>query len=245
MRRILFRWRGLTVWSYPAMLYLGLVAGVVAGNLAAHVTGADAFRVFVATLILIPPALAGARMLYVAAHWKHYRDSLGRIWNRQEGGLAMYGGMPIMLLLSVPLVAALGLGFGEFWDAASLTIMTGMVFTKIGCLLNGCCAGRPSQSRVALSLPNSRGAWEKRIPVQCLEAGWAALVLGAAAALLGRLPFDGALFLVVAGLYGAGRLVLESMREREPGAGRIAMGHAVSVVTVISAVAMLVVQWPR
>ena len=146
MRRVLFRWRGLTVWSYPAMLYFGLVAGDVAGNLAAHVTGADAFRVFVATLILIPPAIAGARLLYVGAHWKQYRDSPGRIWNQQEGGMAMYGGMPVMLLLSVPVLAALGLGFGEFWDVAALTILTGMVFTKMGCLLNGCCAGRPSQS---------------------------------------------------------------------------------------------------
>src|SRR2546430_10997789 len=112
MWRILFRWRGLTVWSYPAMLYFGLVAGVVAGNLAAHATGVDAFRVFVATLILIPPAIAGARLLYVAAHWQHYRNCPGRIWNRQEGGMAMYGGMPVMLLLSAPLLAALGLGFG-------------------------------------------------------------------------------------------------------------------------------------
>ncbi len=53
MRRILFRWRGVTVWSYPAMLYVGLVAGVVAGNVAAHVVGIDAFRAYVATLVLI------------------------------------------------------------------------------------------------------------------------------------------------------------------------------------------------
>ena len=245
MRRILFRWQGLTVWSYPAMLYLGLVAGVAAGNLAAHAIQADAFRVFVATLILIPPSIAGARLLYVALHWRHYRNRPRRIWNRREGGMAMYGGMPVMLLLSVPLVAALGLGFGRFWDAASFTIMTGMVFTKIGCLLNGCCAGRPSTSRVAIFLPNSRGVWEKRIPVQCLEAAWAAVLLAVAAALLGRLPFDGALFLVVAALYSAGRLALESLRERGPESASLALGRAVSLLTVVSALAILMVQWPR
>ncbi len=41
MRPILFQWRGLTVWSYPAMLYIGLVAGVVAGNVAAHAAGIE------------------------------------------------------------------------------------------------------------------------------------------------------------------------------------------------------------
>ena len=227
------------------MLYFGLVAGVVAGNYAAHALGVDAFGVFVATLILIPLAIASARLLYVAAHWRqHYREAPGRIWNRGEGGMAMYGGMPVMLLFSIPLLSALGLSWGGFWDAASLTVMTGMVFAKLGCLMNGCCAGRPSSSGIAVTLPNSRGIWEKRIPVQSLEAGWAAAVLAVAMVLLGRLPFQGALFLTVAALYGAGRLVLEFLREREPEAGRITIGQAASVVTIGVAVALLALQWP-
>ena len=227
------------------MLYAGLVAGVAAGNLAAHATGVNAFRVFLATLMLTPAALAGSRLLYVTAHWRQYRDCPGRIWNRREGGLAMYGGMPVMLLLSAPLLATLGLGFGAFWDAASLTIMTGMVFAKMGCLMNGCCAGRPSRGRFAATLPNRWGVWEKRIPVQCFEAAWAAVVLASATALLGRLPFRGALFLLVAAFYAAGRLALEFLRDPDPEAGSIAMGHVVSALTVLSAVAILFVQWPR
>jgi len=79
MRPVLFTWRGLTIYSYPAMLYIGLVLGVTAGNLIAHANGIDALRVYVATLILIVPALAGARLLYVAAEWPRYRNNLGRI----------------------------------------------------------------------------------------------------------------------------------------------------------------------
>ncbi len=245
MRRVLFRWKGFTVWSYPAMLYLGLVAGMMVENIAAHRIGVDAFRVFMATLILIPPAIAGARLLYVAAHWEQYRDRPGSIWNRQEGGMAMYGGMPVMLLLSAPVLKALDLSFWQFWDAASFTIMMGMSFTKVGCLLNGCCAGMPSRSPIAVSLPNGRGVWKKRIPSQGLEAVWAAAVLIAAMVLAGHLPFDGALFLIVAALYGVGRLLLETLREHEPEAGRIALGHAVSALTVISALAILAMRWPK
>jgi len=227
------------------MLYFGLVAGIAAGNLAAHASGVDAFRAMVATLILIIPALAAARLLYVAANWKHYRNHPRRIWNRQEGGLAMYGGLPVMLLLSAPLLAALGVPFGAFWDVAAFTILAGMILTKIGCLLNGCCAGRLSRGRMAVSLPNIRGVWERRVPVQYLEAGWAAVLLASASALLGLLPFPGALFLCVAALYASGRLVLESMREPEPEAGRIVPGFAVSLVTVALAIGILAVRWPR
>jgi phosphatidylglycerol:prolipoprotein diacylglycerol transferase len=225
------------------MLYLGLIAGIVAENLGAHITGVDPFRVFVATLLLLAPAIAGARLLYVAAHFHQYRASPRRIWNRDEGGMAMYGALPLILLLSVHVVAALGIGFGAFWDVASLAILTGLAFTKIGCLLNGCCAGRASRSCLAVTLPDIRGVREKRIPVQCLESAWAIAVLGAACALLERLPFPGALFLIVAALYGIGRLAFECLRQRESAAGRISIGHAASLLTVISAVTILVVRW--
>lgn len=244
MHRILFQWRGFTVFSYPAMLYFGLVAGVVAGNWGAHIVGANALRVFVATLILIPPSIAGARLLYVATHWPEYRNRRERIWDRNEGGMAMYGGLPVMLLLSMPVLALIGIPFAQFWDVASLTIMMGLMFTKVGCLLNGCCAGRPSDSRIAMLLPGLRGQWQKRIPVQLLEAGWAAVVLALASTLLGRLPFEGAVFLVVAAVYGVGRIALESLREHSPGSS-IALGHTVSFATVLTAVALLILNWPK
>ena len=218
------RSRCIRVWIYPVMLYLGLVAGIVAGNLAAHAIGIDAFRVFIATLVLIPPAIIGARLLYV---WMH-RGRV-RMWDRNAGGLAMYGGVPPMILLSIPLLAAMGVGFGAFWDAASFTILTGIVFAKIGCLLNGCCGGK---SRLG-------------IPVQLLESMWAGGVLAAASLLVGRLPFEGALFLVVCALYGAGRFALESLREPEAGASRFAPGYSASLVAVVSALTILIVRWPR
>src|SRR5262245_28677552 len=118
MRRILFRWRGFTVWSYPAMLYVGLVVGVVAGNLMAHAAGIDAFRTYVATIILIVPALAGSRLLYVVTNWSHYRHNVARIWDRNDGGAAMFGGFALAVALSVPLLSAMQLSWGGFWDVA-------------------------------------------------------------------------------------------------------------------------------
>jgi len=213
MRPALLQWRGITIWSYPAMLYLGLVAGVFAGNSAAHAAGLDAFHVFVATLILIGPAIAGARLLYVASNWQAYRSNLARIWDRREGGMAMLGGLPVALVISLPLLSALQLDFGAFWDVAVFTMLVGTIFARAGCLLNGCCAGRPSKSWLAVYLPNATGVWERRLPTQCMEAAWAGVLLAAAFALRSRAPFPGALFLCVLLGYGAGRLVLQWTRE--------------------------------
>ena len=212
MHPVMFSWRGLKIHSYPAMQYVGLTLGVLAGNVAARFAGLDEFRVFVATILLLFPALAGARALHLAIHWKHYRAHPRSIWNTREGGAAQYGGILLAVPLSIPLLAALDLPFGAFWDVGGITIMLGMVFTRIGCFLNGCCAGRPSDSWMAIKLPDLQGHWTKRFPTQLLEAGWAATLLVAGILIWTALPFDGALFVFIASGYALGRLVMESMR---------------------------------
>jgi prolipoprotein diacylglyceryltransferase len=229
----MFEWRGITVYSYPAMLYVGLCIGTVAGNLAAHEAGVDAFRVFVATMILIPLALVGARMLHVITHWSRYSADRTRIWDKRSGGLAQYGGLPLVIPISLPLLRALDIPFGTFWDIGAITILTGMIFTRVGCLMNGCCAGRESTLPFALHLPNHLGIWKRRIPTQLLEALWATMILGAGIAIWFRLPFDGALFMFIAAGYGAGRLGLESTREPGHGTKRgFTVHHAISILII-------------
>ncbi len=226
------------------MLYVGLVAGVVAGNIAAHAAGLDAFRVFVVTLLLIPPSLAGARLLHVATHWDFYRKNRKKIWDRNEGGQAQYGGLLVMVPLSFPLLSALDLPLGAFWDVASFTILTGMIFTRFGCLLNGCCAGRPTNGW-GIWLPNVQGVWEKRIPTQLLEAAWATVLLFSMTRVWHLLPFRGALFLYIVAGYAVGRLALESARELTPGARRFTIHHAISLGMIAVSLVAFTANWPE
>src|SRR5712691_7106426 len=101
MRKILFSWGGLNVHSYPAMLYLGMVAGVFAGAHVAQLSGLNPDSFAVASVILIVPALVGSRLLFVIAHFDVYRRDLSRIWRRSEGGMAMYGGLVLTVPLSI------------------------------------------------------------------------------------------------------------------------------------------------
>jgi phosphatidylglycerol:prolipoprotein diacylglycerol transferase len=245
MRPILFHWQRLTIHSYTAMLYVGLVAGLVAGDAAAHAAGIDALRTYIASSILIVPALLGARVLYVAVHLGFNRQNLRRVWNRHEGGASQYGALVLALPFSVPLTSALRLPLGAFWDVATLTILVGMIFVRIGCLMHGCCAGRKSESWLGLYLPNHRGVWERRFPTQCLEAGWAAVLLTFAIVFWPRMPFPGSLFLVITAGYAAGRLVLESLREQSSDAGRFNFYHHFSLVLIVLSLATLTASWPR
>ena len=224
------------------MLYFGLVLGVVAGNVAAHAANINAFRAYVATLILIVPALASARVLYVAAQWDTYRHNRHRIWDRSDGGFIMYGGLPAVLLFSIPLLRVLHLNFGAFWDVSAFTILVGMMFTRVGCLLNGCCAGRPSKSWFSAYLPNPKGVWEKRLPTQIFESACALVLLGSAIMVWHRIPFRGGLFLFVACGYASARLLMEFAREREA-ASRLSLAHVISLVTVLLSISTLTIYW--
>jgi prolipoprotein diacylglyceryltransferase len=194
------------------MLYLGCVAGVFIGAAVAGSYGLQQSSVALAMIILLIPALAGARLWFVVEHWSVYRREPRRIWRRSEGGSALYGGLLLSLAISVPLLALFEIPYWTFWDAASFTMLVGLVFTRVGCLMNGCCAGRATSSALGIWLPDHHGVWERRIPTPLLEAGLAALVLAGAAPLSTDRPFAGAVFVGVVTAYGAGRLLLEPTR---------------------------------
>jgi len=221
------------------MLYVGLVCGVIAGNYAAHSAGLDALRVYLATMVLIIPALAGARLLYVAVEWPVYRGNPVRIWDRSEGGYIMYGGLPTAVLVSLPLLRAMHLNFAAFWDVGILTILVGMFFTRIGCFLNGCCSGRATKGWMGLTLPNRNGVWEKRIPTQILESLWAAVLFGGALLLRRSMPFDGGIFLLVCVGYAGGRLVMEFAREPRRKTGVVSVAHIMSVIIFLLSIGVL------
>jgi phosphatidylglycerol---prolipoprotein diacylglyceryl transferase len=211
-RRYLLRWRGIDVAAYTAMLYLGCVAGVFTGAAVAGSFGLDQARVAMAMIVLLIPALAGARIWYVAEHWSAFRREPRRIWRRSEGGSALYGGLLLSLAVSIPILAVFAIPYWTFWDAAAFTMLVGLIFTRMGCLMNGCCAGRPTTSRMGIRLPDHRGVWERRVPTPLLEAGWAAVVLVGAVLMSANRPFAGVVLIYVLAAYGAGRVLLETTR---------------------------------
>ena len=245
MRRVLFTLHGIDIYSYPAMLYVGLVAVVLAGAQVAQNSGLNADAFAIAVLILLVPALVGSRLLFVMTHWPVFRDDPRRIWRRSDGGASLYGGLILIVPLSIPLLQAMALPFGRFWDAATFTMLIGMIFTRVGCLLNGCCSGRPTTGWLGIDLTDHRGVRRRRIPTQLMEMSWAAILLGAASALRGREPFAGAIFASALVAYGATRFVLEGLRDRETNHHDQPVMQTISAALALAALGAIVVVWSR
>jgi phosphatidylglycerol:prolipoprotein diacylglycerol transferase len=243
MRRVLFRWKGITLHAYPAFLYIGLLLGLAAGRVAANVAGLDPTRTHVAMLLLTAPALFGARLWFAVLHWPAFRRDPTRLWRRSDGGAALYGGFVLALAVSLPLLATLELPLGSFWDAAIFTMLVGMVFTKIGCLLNGCCAGRPTDGALGLELADHRGLRVRRVPTQLFEAGLAMVLLGAAALGWRWLPSGGWLFLAIVAAYGCGRALLEGTRATIDRWRGLSINRLISLGLTAASLAVLLIRW--
>jgi phosphatidylglycerol:prolipoprotein diacylglycerol transferase len=214
MHRVLFHVREVPIWSYPTLLYAGLVCGFYVMYALAPSLGMPRTPAAVATLMMFLPAIVGARIWFVLDHWAIYRRDPPRIWRHSDGGMTLYGGLVLALVLSPAALAAFNLRFAAFWDGATFTILVGMIFTRIGCLLNGCCSGRPSASRFGLWLPDHNGRWQRRYPVQLLELGAAVILLAGSATLLAVGTPRGTIFTFALTGYVGARLAIDPLRER-------------------------------
>jgi phosphatidylglycerol---prolipoprotein diacylglyceryl transferase len=243
MHPVLLHWHGVRIHSYPAVLYVGMVLGMIVGNYAANFSGLNSARVFVALVLLIVAALVGAKLLFIATHLPLYRGQPSRIWRRSRGGAAVQGGLLLAVVVSLPLLAAIGLPFGAFWDVATFTILIGLIFARLGCLLHGCCGGRPTERWFALYLPDHRGVWRRRFPTQLLEVGGGLLILLGAVGLWDQRPFPGAIFLATVTAYAWGRFALEPMREHRHQVGRLDLQQSLAAAFGTFALAGLLIAW--
>jgi phosphatidylglycerol:prolipoprotein diacylglycerol transferase len=205
--------RGKRFPFYSALLYVGLVTALVVADRLARWSGIDPIRLVASFLVSIPICLAGARALEVVLNWSYYRARPREILRLSNGGAAMYGALPPVVLLSIPLARWLGIPFGMYWDFALVSILAGMIPTRFGCLGAGCCAGRPTASRFGFVMRNARGVRARRYPSPLFEAGLGAALLTASLLLWERSPFPGAVALGICAGYGAGRFALDELRE--------------------------------
>jgi prolipoprotein diacylglyceryltransferase len=157
----------------------------------------------------------------------------------------MYGGLLLALPLSLPVTAMLGLPFAAFWDTVSFTLLVGMVVARAGCLLRGCCSGRPADGWFALELADDRGVRARRIPAQLLEAGWALAVLAGAVVVWMHRPFAGAVILCTIGGYAGGRIALESTREAHGRVVGARVQRIISTAFVAGSVVVFAMAWVR
>jgi phosphatidylglycerol---prolipoprotein diacylglyceryl transferase len=211
-----FRIAGAWINSYKVLLCVGIDVGSLSSASLAPTIGAHPLSIGLGAALSALTGLVGARLYHLALRFPAYaaRHSWRAWWDTRNGGWGVFGALITFVPATVVVARLSEVRVAVFWDVLSFGVLTGGFWIRCGCAFNGCCAGRPSASRFALRLHDTRGVSVRRVPVQLLEMAW--WLLGTAIFLVvWPAPFaPGSYALGVLAWYGAGRTVLEPLRAR-------------------------------
>jgi phosphatidylglycerol:prolipoprotein diacylglycerol transferase len=111
----------------------------------ARKAGISQDTVFNLAFIVFLSGITGARLLYVAENLTHYLRSPLEIFMLQQGGLSWFGGFACGIICGVLYLKKKKIPVNSFLDIVIPFVALAQAIGRIGCLLNGCCYGRPSE----------------------------------------------------------------------------------------------------
>ena len=135
----------LRIYAYGLMLVGGFLCGVLLARWRASRFGEDPNVVPTLGLLALVGGVAGSRLAYVVERWDQQfawrPDPLGEVLNVTSGGLIYYGGVALASVLILSYLLLRRLPVRRYLDIIAPSLMLGLAFGRVGCLLNGCCYG--------------------------------------------------------------------------------------------------------
>jgi len=145
MYPVLFKIGPFAAHAYGFMLALGFLLGILTSIYFAKKESIKSETILNLAIYVIISAIAGARLLYVLVDWNYFSGHPLEIIMVQNGGLAFLGGLILSLLTILVYAKISKVPPLKILDAVTPAGFLGYSITRIGCFLNGCCFGVPTQ----------------------------------------------------------------------------------------------------
>lgn len=219
MHPILFEIRGVTLYSYGVLLAAAYLLGLRFAVVRGRARGLHDHRVIDLGIWIIVGALAGAKLLLLATNWHEFGSPAGVLALVRAGGV-FYGGLLLAPLVGLAYVRWHRLPLWITADAFAPGVALGHVVGRCGCLMAGCCYGRPTSMPWGITFTNHLAAANAGTPLgvplhptQLYEAGAELLILGGLLAMeRTSRGFPGRTFWTYLLLYGISRFIIEFYR---------------------------------
>ena len=148
--------------NYPLVFAVATVLGLYLAVTQAKRTALDPYAVFKTGVVTIVAAFVSARLFVALEKFGYYSQNPIEIFYYWQDGLASSGAYLGGLLAAIIFSRRSGLQPLKFLDCAAPSVGVALCLGRIGCFLNGCCYGKPSNVPWAVSFPtNSQPAYEQ------------------------------------------------------------------------------------
>jgi len=240
---------GFDIYLYGVMIGLGFILGILYCAKKSGRFGIKEDDVYDLVIWLIPLSILGARLYYVAFRLDYYLahpDELLAIWN---GGLAIYGGIIMGVLVVFCVCKVKKIPVAAFLDLVVFGLLIGQILGRWGNFFNREAFGAITEVFCRMGLTAPDGSTIYVHPTFLYESLWnlGILIFLIVHEKLGRRKYDGQYFAFYLLLYGIGRAWIEGLRTDSLyiGSSGIRVSQALSAVLIICSAVYLIVQQRR
>ena len=152
-----------TIWGFGLMMVLGFLSALWLVRSLSRRAGLDPERMTNVALYVLIVGVIGARAFFVVHHFEHFRGQLLGIFAIWRGGLEFLGGVVPAIVFLLVYLRLRRLPVRRYLDILAIGLMMGLAFGRLGCFLNGCCFGRPTDLPWGLRFPYRSYAYVSQI----------------------------------------------------------------------------------
>ena len=151
MHPILFDLGPLTIYSYGVLLAAAYLLGLWMAARRARQAGLDANRVLDLGIWVIIAALVGAKALLFVVDFQHFTSSWQEFTTLLRSGGVFYGGLIAAVVVCIYQLRKHRLPLWTSADLFAPGIALGYMVGRLGCLMAGCCYGKPTDVAWAIT----------------------------------------------------------------------------------------------
>ena len=241
----------ISVYTYGVLLAAAYLVALQVGMVRARARGLDANRVMDLGIYCIISALVGAKLLLIIVDFDHYREDPAHLLTIIRSGGVYYGGFVLAVAVAFWFIRRHGLPLWQTCDAFAPGIVLAQAVGRMGCLMAGCCYGRPTELPWGIMFTNTLAAANSGTPLgvalhptQLYEAAAALVILGIllVGERYGR-AFAGRTFWSYLLLYPAARFLIEFYRGDPRGTvlDFVSTSQFISLLLIPTSIVMLIV----
>ncbi|MBS1369718.1 MAG: prolipoprotein diacylglyceryl transferase [Lentisphaeria bacterium] len=176
MHPILFSIGKFSVRSYGAMAAVGFLLGCWLVNVNRKYAKMSSDQASTSLFVAMITGIIGARLFYVIQFFDNYRGDLWSVFRIDQGGLVFYGGFLLALAALWGYCRRSKLDIIRVLDVYAPAMAIAHACGRIGCYLNGCCWGKPTELFFGVTYPAGSSPaqcypGQSLYPVQLFEAG--------------------------------------------------------------------------
>jgi prolipoprotein diacylglyceryl transferase len=219
------------------MLALAFLLGTIFAVREARTRGIAGEHLYNLALLFAVAGVAGARLLHVLLNPSYYLAHPLEILNLGNGGLALHGGFTLAILAGIWYARWQRVDAWELADFLPKWGVLGIGIARIGCLLKGCCFGKPGDVPWAFDCSFLHDV--ARHPTQLYEMILDFALFGYMWATRRHSHFKGWPAWVMVGGYSVIRFIVEFWRFEPRFLGPLTLGQVASLVLGAAAFAMI------